>query len=366
MDAERKVGRGRVHRGLDVRAKGEDVAAVAHGDGEADRRLAVHPEHRLRRIGEAAPDGGDVAEANHASADREVGRQNVLLGPKRARNPDRQDLVAGLDQARRLDDVLRLQRCDHGRPVETEIGELLGRELDEDPLVLRAENLDLRDVGHVQELRADVLDVVAQFALIEAVGGEAVDDAERVAEIVVEAGSDNARGQGPAHVADALADMIPDVRHFLRGRAALQVDEDGRQAGAGEGADEIELGRLLQRALEPLGHLVQRLVDRRSRPSGLHDHGLDDERGVFVATELDIGKDARSDRQNHQIDGDGAVSQRPFGKIEAHLTTIRAAEPFGPGRGPGRPRSRRSRRCRGRWRRRRFPDRSAAPRRCVA
>ena len=37
---------------------------------EADRRLAVDAEHRLRRIGEAAPDRGDVAEAQHAAADR--------------------------------------------------------------------------------------------------------------------------------------------------------------------------------------------------------------------------------------------------------------------------------------------------------
>ncbi|MGH8632536.1 MAG: hypothetical protein ACRET7_00215 [Burkholderiales bacterium] len=40
----------------------EDVAAVAHGDREPHRRLAVDVEERQRRVGEAAPDLGDVAQ----------------------------------------------------------------------------------------------------------------------------------------------------------------------------------------------------------------------------------------------------------------------------------------------------------------
>ena len=141
-------------------------------------------------------------------------------------------LVAGLDRAGRLHDVLRLQRGDQRRAVDAEAGELLHRELDEDPLVLGAQDLDLRDVGHVQQLRADVLDIVAQLAMGEAVGGEAVDDPERVAELVVEARPDDARRQRVADIADALAHVIPDVGNLPGGRAALQIDEDRRDAGA--------------------------------------------------------------------------------------------------------------------------------------
>ena len=63
--------------------------------------------------------------------------------------------------------------------------------------------------------------VVAQFAMGEAVGGEAVDQAEGVAEIVVEARSDDAGGQRAADVADVLAHLIPDVRHFRRPWSSL-------------------------------------------------------------------------------------------------------------------------------------------------
>ena len=83
-DAERQL-RGDVGHGLhDVLAQGEDVAAVAHGDREADGWLAVDTKHRLRRIGKGAPDLSDVAEAEHASAGGEVDVEHILLGSKRA------------------------------------------------------------------------------------------------------------------------------------------------------------------------------------------------------------------------------------------------------------------------------------------
>ena len=47
--------------------------------------------------------------------------------------------------------------------------------------------LDLGYVGDEKQLRPDVFDTVAQLALGKAVTGEAVDDAERIAEVVVEA-----------------------------------------------------------------------------------------------------------------------------------------------------------------------------------
>ena len=114
------------------------------------------------------------------------------LGAERARNADQKLLVAGLQGAGGTDRVLRLQRGDQGRPVDSKTGELLRRKLDEDLLVLRAEDLDLRHVRNLQQARADVLDIVAQLAMGETVGGEAVDQPKSVAEVVVEARPDNA------------------------------------------------------------------------------------------------------------------------------------------------------------------------------
>jgi hypothetical protein len=64
----------------------------------------------------------------------------------------------------------------------------------------------------------------------ETVGGEAVDDAEGVAELVVEAGPDDAGRQGVADVADALADVIPDVGDLAAGVLPSGHEDGGRPA----------------------------------------------------------------------------------------------------------------------------------------
>ena len=68
---------------FDVVAKRENVAALAHGDGKADRRLAIHAELWLRRIDIAAVNARDVAEAKHAAADGKVDAGDVLFGAER-------------------------------------------------------------------------------------------------------------------------------------------------------------------------------------------------------------------------------------------------------------------------------------------
>ena len=57
--------------------------------------------------------------------------------------------------------------------------------------------------------------MVAQFAMREAVARKAVDDSERIAEIVVEAGPDDTGRQGVADITDILANVIPGVGNFL-------------------------------------------------------------------------------------------------------------------------------------------------------
>ena len=249
-------------------AERQDVAAVPHRDAEPDGGLAVDAEHRLRRVGIAAADLGDVAEADRAVADHEVDVQDVELGIERARDPQREPLVAGLQDARGPHRVLRLERRDQGRIVEAERGEALGRELEEDLLVLGADDLDLRDVGHQQQARARVLDEIAQLAMGEAVGGEAVDDAEDVAELVVEAGADDAARQRGPDVADLLAHVVPAVRHLVRRRVAAQIDEDRGDAGTGVAGQEVEARHLLELALDaarsPAGRCPR--AWRRARP----------------------------------------------------------------------------------------------------
>ena len=96
---------------LDVVPERQDVAAGGHRDGEADRRLAVVAEHRLRRIDIAALDRGDVAQAEEAVVEAEVDVLQARFGGELARDADGDALGAGIDDRRSAHRVLRLQRC---------------------------------------------------------------------------------------------------------------------------------------------------------------------------------------------------------------------------------------------------------------
>src|SRR5271169_3130615 len=173
--------------------------------------------------------------------------------------------------------------------------------------------------------------MVPQLAMGESVGRETIDDAECVAELVVESRPDNAYRKSMAHVADTLADVIPDVGDFARGRFALQIDEDCRDAGCGIAAQEIQLRRLLQRALEALGHLIQSVFHRRAGPCGLNHHRLDDEGWIFTAAQAQIRHDSVDHRDDHEIDDKRSVFERPLRKVEPHHDSDPSSRTFCPG-----------------------------------
>ena len=117
-----------------------------------------------------------------------------------------------------------------------------------------------------------------------------------------------------------------------RGDLVLQIDEQGRLAGAGLAADVVDLGNFLDLALQPLGHLRQRVVDARAGPDGVHDHRLDRDRRIFVAAEMDEGGDAGHHDRDHPVDDERAMPERPGREIEAvHCVAIRRRRTFWPG-----------------------------------
>ncbi len=312
LDPDRKVRRDRRHGLLHVAPEGQHVAALAHGNRQADPVLAVDAERRLRRIGRAAGDMGDVAEADDPPVGDEVNRQQVLLGAERAGDADQDALLAGLHHAGGGDGVLRLQGGDQGRTVDAEAGELGSRELHIHP-----QQVDLGDIRQLQQPVAHVVQIIAQLAVGEPVRGEAVDDAVGVAELVIEARPHQALGQRALDVADLLAHLVPDVRNRARRGGVLQVDEDRGIAGGGEAFQIVEAGRLLQLALQPVGHLLDGVGQRRAWQGGLHHHGLDGEFGILAAAELHVGADAGDDDGDHEVGDQRTVADRPFGKVEA-------------------------------------------------
>ena len=185
----------------DVVPERQDVAALAHGDGEPDGVLAVDAEHRLRRVGGAARHARDVAQADDAAvATKLMARSPARTGtrPRRGRGSSR----PGLHHARRRDGVLGLQRGDQrGR------GRCRGRPAARSR-TRRRRARPARPMMSILEMSGSWSSCLRTSSTWsrssrsgEAVGGEAVDDAVGVAELVVEERADDALRQRSGDVA---------------------------------------------------------------------------------------------------------------------------------------------------------------------
>ena len=166
---------------------------------------------------------------------------------------------------------------------------------------MSSQYVDFGDIWQTEQLRANVLDVIAKLSLRKSVRGEAVYDSERVAKLVIEERSQHPRRQRVPDIGNALAHVIPSVGDLGGRSASLEIDEYCGRATGGKAAEEVEMRGLLQRALEPLSDLIERVLGRRARPNRLNHHRLDDETRIFVSAEPEVGQDSRRHSDDHEI-----------------------------------------------------------------
>jgi hypothetical protein len=108
LDANRQFADNLLHLVGHGLAEYEVVAALRHRDREPDRRLAIEPEHRLRRIRIAFANRGDIGEAKKFAVGVEIDPLQIVNRIERSGHADRVLLETRLDDAGRRDRVLLL------------------------------------------------------------------------------------------------------------------------------------------------------------------------------------------------------------------------------------------------------------------
>ena len=215
-----------------------------------------------------------------------------------------------------LDRVLLPQLRQHLVHVQPQLGQPLLRDLDEQLFVLRAEQLHLCHIGHAQQLLAHIVGKLLDLGITETVGLQRIDHAVDIPEVVIEKRSLHALRQGKPHIADLLANGIPDARHLAGFGRILDLKNDLRFAGLGIAANLVRVGHLLQRALDLVSDLLSDLLRRGARPVRAHHHRPKSKRRVFVLPELKIGRKAQQQQHDHQITCQRRVLQRPLGEVK--------------------------------------------------
>src|SRR5262249_34131920 len=145
----------------------------------------------------------------------------------------------------------------------------------------------------------------------EAIGDKCVDNRERVAELIVETGSDDSLRKRRADVVELLTYLIPDIRNAARRDGVLESNLDRRPPRQRKAARVVEMGRFLELLLDSCSNLLKGVGDRCARPLRLHDHLFPREGGILTATETDIRPCARRKQHDHDERDERTVADRP-------------------------------------------------------
>ncbi|MNF62733.1 hypothetical protein D3C84_444180 [compost metagenome] len=290
-----------------------NVAARLHGNCQANGWLAIEAEHRRGRVDIATGNVRDVGQAVETVVEPQIDRRQVFLRSKLPGGAHGNPLGTGLDHPGRGHGVLSLQALHHLALVKPQGRQLARGEVQVQHFVLLADHFDLAQSRYVADLGARLLDVVAQLAHRQAIGGKGEHRAEHITEFVVERRPLYALREGAANIVDLLAHLVPDFRNVLGLGGVVQVDIHRGLAGPGVAFHVIERVELFELFLDPVGDLLEGFFLGRTGPAGLDHHGLDGERRVFLAPQVEVRKHAHEQGNEHQVPDEGLMLEGPFG-----------------------------------------------------
>jgi hypothetical protein len=311
LDADRMILPGAGQRLLDRGSDLCDVRARHHRRAKQHRLFALVARLGCRRIFHPALHLGDVAQAKRLLPCAQSELANVFDGPEPSLHVDAHRSLAGLDAPRRIHGVLAAERGLDVERRQPTLGQRRRRHLDEDALVLQAEQIDFGHARHAQENVARLLGEILQLRIRVALSGDGIERDVGVAKLVVEERADHALGQRLADVADLLARLVEGILDRLPAHLPLQVDEDVCEAGPRIGAQELEARRLLQLAFDLVDDLLLHLLDAGARPHHLHDHGTEREVRIFLLPDAQEGIGAGCQQQHQQERGETAMIDGP-------------------------------------------------------
>ena len=130
-------------------------------------------------------------------------------------------------------------------------------------------------------------------------------------------GSLHALRQRRAAVVELLAHLIPGVVNFVLPRRVLELHLDDADAGPRIGPDEVEELELLQPLLELVGDLVLHLLSGGAGPCCRDDHGLDGERRVLGAAEIEVAHEPRHREHDDEEQDHCGMRDRPSREVAA-------------------------------------------------
>ncbi|OIQ80995.1 hypothetical protein GALL_372370 [mine drainage metagenome] len=319
FDAERQVGLDVIHGIFQRFPELDDVATLPHGNFQPDG-IPPHIAHlEDRRVFIAALHAGDIAQAERVSAVLDAHFPDAGNRAEIATDAGGNAVAAGFDAGGAGNGVLLAQGLDDGLRIDAGSEQFFVVEFNIDFFRLFADEIHFGYTIDTQQLQPDLVHVLTQLCIAEAVGSERIDRAEGVAEFVVGVRPLHTIGQLLPHIVQFLADLVERFRVAAPGRVVAQIDEQRGFAGLGVAFDEIDVRRFLQFLFQAGGDLLLHLTCRGSWPVGLHQHYAPGEVGVFGLAQPGVGISSGDQQGKHEVAHQMVVHQRPGREVEAFL-----------------------------------------------
>ncbi|KPZ26821.1 Uncharacterized protein ALO56_05254 [Pseudomonas viridiflava] len=258
-----------------------------------------------------------------ADADREVA--DLVHALELPAHTQLDSLAGRLEEACRGHRVLRLQCLLHLLQRQAQRGQLDVGQLDPDFLVLQADQFDLADILDPLQLNLNPVGVILEYRVIKTLAGQRIDIAEGRTKLIVEKRPLNVGRQVLANIADLLADLIPEIRQVGGKDRITRHEGDGGFSRPRERRDALILAGFHEFLFDTIRDLSGHFFGAGARPQCADHHGLEGEGRVFTLPQFGVGQRAHDGQNDHQVQHDLAVTQRPFGKIEVHRAYSLAA-----------------------------------------
>ncbi|MNV10938.1 hypothetical protein D3C71_1014820 [compost metagenome] len=211
------------------------VAIVGHHHPQHQHLLAVVADAVGLGILIALMDCGEVAELDHPATGGNGQVANVVEVTELAADAHIDTVRGGIEGACRQDGVLALQGRHDLRWLDAQRRQAFVGELDVNFFRLLAEQIDLVDHGHLEQVALDDLRLIGEIREADPVALDGVYQAVDVTELVVEDGPHDAVRQLELEIGELLARLVPGLLLVRLGGPPLHADRHAAKALTGEG-----------------------------------------------------------------------------------------------------------------------------------
>jgi len=281
-----------------------------HDHTEHQRRVALMADTVAGRVFITSVDGRHIGNAQQSAVDFQGHVFNQRQAVEGTVDTDIGAGTGGFHKARRRHSVLRSEGGEDLVGLDAQGREALIGKLDENPLGLLAEDIDLLHPRQIEETLAQLFSHLHLLAMGQVFGLQGVQRKVHIGIFIVEKRSDHSLGQPRRFIAELFAGLVEQVLNLAGAGGFEERHAHRHKTWLGDGLDAVVVIQLLQAFFQAVGDLLLHFLGSGAGPGGRDGHHLDGEGWVFGSPQFAERENAGGKDRNDQEQRDRTVLDR--------------------------------------------------------